>query len=495
MSQRNDKQISRRRVLRTAGVSVAAMTAAGLLNTPHVGGADVKPEPKIAKGDKLRIALIGCGGQGTGTHIPAAMKEELVAVVDPDPARQDKALAAGQAKAKLVNPNFDPAKVKRFDDYRKLFDAKGKQLDGILVATPNPHHALPAILAMKLGIGAYVEKPMCFDLREARIMSELSIKQKVATQMGNQGHSGEGYRRLCEYIWAGAIGNVTEVYCWSDRANGGAGPRPPEQEPPAGMNWDHWIGPAPFRKFHKDLHPHEWHGWHDFGGGSLGNMGAHVLDGAHWALKLGHASTVEVEDMVGGSDERFPLGVRIRWDFAAREGMPPVKLWWYDGKKKGAAGGTGKTTDADANDDAVDTKARNIPPIVLELEKKYKTTLDKNGTVFVGDKGIMVSGTYGGGVRMLPDEAQKAFPSPAKSLPRVSGGHHGSYYNAIRTGQPASSNFETAAKLTEIILLGGVAMRMGKGKKLDWDGEKMEFPNSPEATKLVGREYRKGWEM
>ncbi len=482
---------SRRHLLQSA----AALTAAGLLNTPHVGGADEPAAPKVGPNDKLRIAVIGCGGQGSGTHIPAAVGERLVAIVDPDPAKQDKALVNAVDKAKKLKVNFDPTAVRKFDDYRVLFDKMGKEIDGISVATPNHHHALPAVIAMKLGIGAYVEKPMAYNLAEARLMSDLSIKHKVATQMGNQGHSGEGYRRLCEYIWAGAIGNITEVYCWSDRANGGVGPRPPAIAPPAGMNWDHWIGGAPFREFHKDLHPHEWHGWHDFGDGSLGNMGCHVMDGAHWALKLGHATSVEVEDMVGGSNERFPLGVRIRWEFAARENMPAVKVWWFDGKKKGAAAAKPDAA-ADPNEDTVDAKARNKPPMVDELETKFKTKLDSNGTIFVGDKGIMVAGTYGGGVRMLPDSAQKAFPSPEKTIPRPKvKGHHGDYFNAIRTKDLACSNFETAAKLTEIILLGALAMRMGKGKKLEWDGEKAVFTNSPEATKLVGREYRKGWEV
>ena len=487
---------SRRRVLAS---SAAALTAAGLLRTPHVWGADEKPAPKIAKTDKLRIAVIGCGGQGRGAHIPAAMRENLVAIVDPDPACQDKALAAGKGKAALVNPNFDPAKVRRFADYRKLFDAMGKDLDGVLIATPNHHHALPAMIAMQLGIGAYVEKPLCYSIAEGRRLAELSVKHKVATQMGNQGHSGEGYRRLCEYIWAGAIGNVTEVYCWSDRANGGTGPRPPKADPPKGMDWDAWIGPAPYRDFHEKLHPHTWHTYHDFGGGSLGNMGAHVMDGAHWALKLGHPTSVEVEDMVGGTDERFPMGVRLRWDFAAREGMPPVKVWWFDGKARSAGAKPGEDAPkvdaaSGAIDDTVDLKARNLPPIVKELQEKYNTKLDSNGTVFVGDKGIMVSGTYGGGVRMLPDEAQKKFPPPAKTIERVSGGHHGNYYNAIRTGTKACSNFETASKLTEILILGGIAMRVGKGKRLEWNGDKAEFANSPEATRMVGRESRKGWE-
>ena len=153
-----------------------------------------------------------------------------------------------------------------------MFDKLHKQIDAVFVATPNHHHALPSMIAMQLGKGVYCEKPLCHDMAEARKLREMSHKYKVATQMGNQGHCDEGYRRLCEYVWAGVIGKITETHCWCDRSNGGVGPRPPTQPVPAGMHWDEWIGPAPYRDFHADLHPHEWHGWYDFGNGSLGNM-------------------------------------------------------------------------------------------------------------------------------------------------------------------------------------------------------------------------------
>jgi len=216
---------SRRRFLRHAAAASAAVAASRTVHMPYVLGA-------AQPGKKLRVAVIGCGGQGTGAHVPQAAREHLVALVEPDP----KKLAGALERAKKINGDLDVSTVKTFSDYRKLFDAMAKEIDAILVATPNHHHAPPALMAMKLGIAAYVEKPMCYQISEARRMAEFSKQYKVATQMGNQGHSGEGYRRLCEYIWAGAIGKVTEVYCWSDRANGGVGPRPPTIKPPEGMD-------------------------------------------------------------------------------------------------------------------------------------------------------------------------------------------------------------------------------------------------------------------
>ncbi|MCY3023051.1 MAG: Gfo/Idh/MocA family oxidoreductase, partial [Planctomycetota bacterium] len=476
---------SRREFLKRAAVCAGAVAGAQAIGAPYILAAGAT--------DKLRVAVIGCGGQGTGTHVPAAMGEQLVALVDAD----EKSIANAfkrtkevieKAKDKDAYKGFDAAKVRVFSDYRKLFDEMGKEIDAISVATPNHQHALPALMAMKLGKGAYVEKPMAYNISEARMLAEWSVKYKVATQMGNQGHSGESYRRLCEYIWAGAIRKVTEVHCWSDRANGGVGPRPPTLPVPKGMNWENWIGPGPYRDYHKDLHPHEWHGWHDFGDGSLGNMGCHVLDGAVWALKLGHPTSIEVEEMAGGTEERYPIGTKIRWDFPAREDMPPVKLYWYDGKRKGIRkAGEGDTPDSVARNDA------NRPALFAELEKKYDRKFETNGTFYIGDKGIMFTGCYGGGVRIIPEEQHKAFPQPGKTLPRPKGaGHHGNFFQACKGGEPACSNFEVASRLTEIVLLGCLAIKAGLGKKVEWDGPTMKCTNVPELNKHLSREYRKG---
>jgi len=317
---------TRREFLKSALVAAGSMSAVQVFAASKKKAVS-KPTVTVRAEKPLRVAVIGCGGQGRGTHVPPAAREQLVALVDPD----DDCLNKASKRAKDMVPDIDPRKIRTFNDYRKLFDAMGKELDAVLIATPNHHHALPALMAMQLGINVYVEKPMAYNIAEARLLAEHSKKYKVATQMGNQGHCGEGIRRLCEYIWAGAIGNVTEVYSWTDRTNGGIGPRPPSEPPPAGMHWNEWIGPAPYRDYHDDLHPHEWHGWHDFGDGSLGNMGCHVLDCPHWSLKLGHPSSIEHEEATGGTDERFPFGNRIRWEYPSRGDMPPVKIYWYDG--------------------------------------------------------------------------------------------------------------------------------------------------------------------
>ena len=218
-------------------------------------------------GDKVRFVQIGCGGRGASAHLPAAQNEQLVAIVDVDENRH------AFVKKWLQGKGGDADKLQVFTDYRKMFDKVSKDFDAVFIATPNHHHALPALIAMQLGKNVYCEKPVCHDIAEARALRAMAAKTKVATQMGNQGHCEDGYRKLCEYIWGGVIGKVTETHSWTNRANGGEGPRPPKLPVPAGMHWDEWIGPAPFRDFHDDIHPHEWHGWYDFGNGSLGNMG------------------------------------------------------------------------------------------------------------------------------------------------------------------------------------------------------------------------------
>jgi predicted dehydrogenase len=343
---------------------------------------------------------------------------------------------------------------------------------------------------MQLGKGAYVEKPMCHTVQEARAMAAASLKYKVPTQMGNQGHCGEGYRRVCEYIWAGAIGNVTEVHCWSDRANGGNGPREPLPLPP-GMHWDEWIGPSPYRDFHKDLHPHEWHGWYDFGNGSLGNMACHVMDGAVWALKLKWPTSIEAEVVNGGTDERYPVGDRLRYDFPARGNMPALKLFWWDGKKPGAKGAA-----KGDEEDNVAPGSQFYPPLVQEWRKKTGLKLESNGTLYIGDKGVLFSGTYGSGVTLLPPEKMKEVPVPAQSIPRVKGGSFGEFLEAVRNKKPETcSNFEVAAVLTEIVILGNLAQKAGLGKKVEWDGQNMKCTNTAAQNLLVQRPNRKGWEM
>jgi predicted dehydrogenase len=470
-----DKNLNRRLFLKRAMAAAGALSAA-----PHVWGPNLLA---ASSGDKLTCAVIGCGGRGM-SHLAAASGQNLVAIVDVYEKRHDAVRKALQDK------KIEVGQLQAFTDYRRLFEKLGRQLDAVFIATPNHQHALPAMMAMQLGKNVYCEKPVCHDIGEARTLREMARRYKVTTQMGNQGHCEEGYRRLCEYIWAGAIGKITETHSWTDRANGGVGPRPPSQPPPAGLHWEEWIGPAPYRDYHPDLHPHEWHGWYDFGNGSIGNMGCHVLDGVYWALKLEHPTSIEAEEMRGGSDERYPTGSRIRWDFPARADMPAVKVYWYEGLNKST------TAEPAGNLRTAKGDARNLPPLLLELRRKYPDEeLDRgdSGTLYVGDKGVIFTGTYGDRMHIVPLEKMREAPQPPKTLPRPKN-IFADFIEACLAGKTDGAvSFEYGTRLTEFALLGNLAQQAGLGKKLEWDGPNMKVTNLPEINRWVKREYRQGW--
>ncbi len=407
-----------------------------------------------------------------------------MALVDVD----DNRLAS--AKNWLKSKEQDAGKIRAFTDYRVMFDKLGKDIDAVFIATPNHHHALPAMIAMQMGKNVYCEKPVCHDIGEARAMRALAAKTKVATQMGNQGHCEEGYRKLCEYIWAGAIGNVTETHSWTNRANGGEGPRPPKEPVPAGLHWDEWIGPAPYRDYHSDLHPHEWHGWYDFGNGSIGNMGCHVLDGVYWALKIEHPTSIEVEQLRGGSDERYPTGCRVRWDVPARAGMPALKAYWYEGLNATTTGKPSGSLRAVKGDD------RNLPALLLELRENYPDEeLDggDSGTLYVGDKGVIFTGTYGDKMHVVPYAKMKETPAPARTLPRPQN-IFADFLEAVRSGKTETAvPFDYGTRLTEFAILGNLDMKAGQDHKVMWDGPNMKVTNLPELNAWVQRPSRKGW--
>ncbi|HEY5316079.1 MAG TPA: Gfo/Idh/MocA family oxidoreductase [Pirellulales bacterium] len=459
----------------------AAVATGGLL------AAQCLPEREAAfaaeSADKLNCVVIGCGGRGA-THIATAAGQNLVALVDADEQRLDRARALAKSK------HADPDQIQVFTDYRAMFDKLAKQIDAVFIATPNHQHALPAMIAMQLGKGVYCEKPLCHTIAEARTLAAMAARYKVATQMGNQGHCQEGYRRLCEYVWAGTVGPITETHSWTNRANGGIGPRPAPLPVPAGLNWESWIGPAPFRDYHLDLHPHQWHGWYDFGNGSLGNMGCHVLDGVYWSLKLEHPSQVEVEQMFGGSDQRYPTGTRIRWDFPARGAMPAVKAYWYDGRI-----GKGDTGDANIAVAKGPRGTSNLPPLLAELKKKYPDEkFDSSGTLYVGEKGILYTGTYGSNMRIVPHQQMLETPEPAKTLPRPSSVAD-DFLAAVREGRTdTASAFDYSARLTEFTLLGNLAQHAGAGQPVEWDGPNMKVTNLANLNQWVKQDYRAGWQ-
>lgn len=464
--------LNRRSFLRRAAATVGSLTAAPFL-----------PSQAAESADKLNCVVIGCGGRGA-THVATAAGQNLVALVDADEKRLDSARSLAKSK------HADPERIQVFTDYRTMFDKIAKQVDVVFIATPNHQHALPATIAMQLGKGVYCEKPLCHTIAEARSLAATAARCKVATQMGNQGHCQEGYRRLCEYVWSGAVGRITETHSWSDRANGGIGSRPATSATPTGLHWDSWIGPAPFRDYHIDLHPHEWHGWYDFGNGSLGNMGCHVLDGVFWALKLGHPSRIEVEQMSGGSNQRYPTGTRIRWDFPARGEYPAVKVYWYDGRS-----GNGDTGDGNKAVPKGRRGTPNLPPLLAELKKRYPDEkFEPNGTLYVGEKGILYTGTYGGNMRIVPSKQMLETPPPGKTLPRTSSVAD-DFLRAVRQGRTnTAASFDYSARLTEFILLGNLAQHAGSGKPVEWDGPNMKVTNLQDLNQWVKREYRKGWQ-
>jgi hypothetical protein len=437
-----------RRSSRRRFIQQATLAGAGF----WLGGSSRAAEPKGAN-EKLNIAVVGCGGQG-GSNLGAVSGENIVALCDVDEKR------AASAFSKYPD-------VKKFADFRKMFDEVGKEIDAVVVSTPDHMHAPIGLTAMKLGKHVYCEKPLTHSVSEARLMRETAARMKVATQMGNHGTAGTGFRQNVEIIQSGALGPVKEVHVWSNRPIWAQGmtTRPKEMpDVPATLSWDLWLGVAAERPYHNAYLPFSWRGWWDFGTGALGDMACHTANLPFMALKLGYPTAIEAETS-GLSPESPPRWSVIRFDFPARGDLPPVKFTWYDGGKK-------------PSDD-----------VLQEVAKVGK--VPASGCLIVGAKGqLFTSNDYGQDRKLLPEEAFKDYKLPEPTLPR-SPGHHKEWILACKGGKSALSNFDYAAFLTETILLGNVAMRVGK--RIDWDGPSMKSSNCPEAEKFVKREYRKGW--
>lgn len=437
---------SRREVLATS-----AATAVGFTFIPrHVLGAADQPAPSA----KLNIGCIGIGGQGGGVtrDLASFAGVNIAALCDVD----DK-YAANTIRQYPGRPFYK--------DYRVMFE-KEKNLDAVMIATPDHWHAPIALAAMKLGKHVYVEKPLSHSIEEARLMGEVASKTKVVTQMGNNGHGGEGLRLTKEWIDAGVIGKVTEVHTWSDRPgtfwkNQGK-PRPEGTPPvPASLDWDMWLGPAPHRPYHPSYAPRQWRGVFDFGCGALGDMMVHNADPAWYALDLGSPDSVEAE-MGPTNDDTFPEWCIVTWHFAAKGTRGAVKLVWYDGGKK--------------------------PPLPPGSETDRK--LSDNGIYFVGDKGVILCGGWSGAPSLVPDSAMKDFKAPAKTIPR-SVGHRLEWVNACLAGKPedAKAGFWYSAPFTESLLIGVLPIRLGK--KITWDAKAMKAVGMPEADVLIRKPYRK----
>jgi hypothetical protein len=443
------REFARKKLSRRSFMSSAAAAAAFTIVPRHVLGGAGNTSPS----EKLNIAGIGVAGRGAG-DIGEVSSENIVALCDVDFRH-----AAGTFKKY--------PKARQYRDFRKMLDKENKNIDAVVVATPDHTHAVAAMTAIKMGKHVYCEKPLAHDIYEVRQLTEAAREHKVATQLGNQGQASESTRLVCEFIWDGAIGPVREVHSWCNRPISPRGMDRPKDTPPVpeGLSWDLWLGTAPERPYHPCYLPFTWRGWWDFGTGVLGDIGCHQFVSIFRALKLGYPTSVEACTS-GVNSETAPLASLVRYEFPGRGDMPPVKLTWYDGGL--------------------------MPPRPAELEDGRRFgSADDN--LYVGDKGKMLSH------RLIPEAKMKEYKQPPKTLPR-SPGHHKEWIRACKGGPPAGSNFEASGPMAEVVLLGNIAVRMSqqlyeKGLKLYYDGPNMRITNLPEANKYIKREYRKGWTL
>jgi len=500
--------ISRRSFVRDTATAAAAFAVGPMIVPRHVlGGAGY-----VAPSRKLNVAMVGFGGMGlSNMNALVAAGENIVAVCDIDYAYVERSIAGrlrprnGQTTAPPEGVALQAAymKAKKYDDFRDMLD-KQKDIDAVVVATPDHLHAIIAYTAMKAGKHVYVQKPLTFSVQEARILAKAARDTKVVTQMGNQGHSMEGTRRINELIAAGVIGPVHEVHVWTDRpqrfwAQGIPRPGTPIPPPqvdagvpphwnmrtvdnavlramaddpqtvPPGVHWDLFLGPTTRDiKYHPAYHPFSWRGFVDFGVSAIGDMGAHLIDQPFWALGLTYPTGIIASSTPWGGGEKdpgtYPLAMTAAYEFAARGSAPPVRLTWYDG---------------------------GLLPV---LTADVPLPREGGGGVFVGEKGFITYETYGNNPTVYPESLRAAADAVPKTFPRVTTSHEANWANACKGEGTASSPFEYAAKLTETMLLGIVALRAGQSKKIYYDGAKMQVTNLPEVNRWLTREYRAGWQ-
>ena len=406
----SSQDLTRRAFL--AATTTSALAVISGCATTRVNGARVVPK-RFSPNQQLNIAGIGAGGQAAG-DIQRCMTENIVALADPDWGN--------------CGPMFELLPdAKKFKDYRVMLEQM-PEIDACIISTPDHTHAPAAYRAMKLGKHVYVQKPLTHTVAEARLLQRTAQEMGVVTQMGNQGHSGDGVRELCEMLWDGAIGGVTEAHTWTDRPiwpQGFAAPLPGEPVPDT-MDWDLWIGSARMRPYNPGYAPFKWRGWWEFGCGALGDMACHVMDPAWWALKLGEAGHYQVEVVMqeGMTAEGCPLRSTIKYDFPARAGMPPVTVYWYDG-----FWGEG------------DEKRYNRPARPEGIPEEED--IGGNGSLFYGSDGILSSGTYGGNSRLLPVARMEDYTMPEPYLTRVPEGKHDPHWvRACKGLEDATSDFD-----------------------------------------------------
>lgn len=416
--------------------------------------------------DVLRVAVVGAGGRGADDlHDLRPTGARIVALCDCDERR-----AAASFR--------DYPDARRFSDWRKLLEAHD-DFDAVLVAIPDHNHAIVSVNAMKLGKHVYCEKPLAHSIWEARQMAKAAAEARVATQMGTQGHAFPGTRQAVEVIRSGAIGDVRELHVWTNRPMGWwpqGITRPTDTPPvPSGLDWNVWLGPAPARPYNPAYVPFKWRGWWDFGTGAIGDMGVHNLDTAFWGLELTAPTSVKIKGCSPAfndpsAKETLPLWSLLEFEFPARGALPPVTMHWYDGGK--------------------------LPPADLFDGELVPHT--DGGSLLIGTKGKLLTRTWHGGENksdwfvLLPRKQFADYRPPSPTLPRVRS-HHQEWVDAcLGRGKPLS-NFGYAAVLTESLLLGDLALRVGKD--LQWDAAQMRASNCPEARRFIQPTFRSGWSL
>jgi predicted dehydrogenase len=444
-------RLTRRQFLGQAARTGSAAAVASTLTAPATGA------PR-SPNDKLNIAIIGPGGRG-GANLQGVSTENIVALCDVDERRG--AAAFGKFP-----------RAKRYRDFRRMLSELDKHIDAVVVSTPDHTHAAASVIAMKMGKHCYCEKPLTWCVHEARVVRQTAAQHKVATQMGNQGTASAGLRSGVKVLQAGIIGKVREIHVWSDRPwNGWAqGKKRPKDTPPvpAGLDWDLWLGPAPKRPYHPEYVPTHWRMWQEFGTGALGDMGCHTMNLPAWALKLEDPTSIEAESFPM-NDETYPKWSIVHWEFPARGELPTVKLTWYDGWAHGG---------------------KRPPQEWLDGKQ-----LTKSGALLIGEKGkFYQTNDTGTSWMLLPEDRFRDNTDVAAITGATQGvDHHQEWIAACKGGPPAKSNFDYAARLAETVVLGNVALRMGK--RIEWDAERMQAKNCPEAEPLITRPYRDGWTL
>ncbi|MEC8929036.1 MAG: Gfo/Idh/MocA family oxidoreductase [Verrucomicrobiota bacterium] len=430
--------LTRRRFLQASAVALPAFV----------------PSRVFGANDRLNVAAIGCGGKGA-VDIDGCARENIVALCDVD-----------YTRAAATFKRFDNAN--RYPDFRVMMEKEGKHIDAVTVSTPDHTHAVAAALALRMGKHVYCQKPLTHKVDEARLLTKLAREKKVATQMGNQGHSNPDSRRLVELIRGGALGKVKEAHVWTDRPIWPQGIDRPKDTPrvPDTLDWNLWLGPAPQRPYHPAYVPFKWRGWWDFGTGALGDMGCHNQDLAYWALDLRDPVTVEATSHSSVNEETAPKWSVVQYLFPKNKRRGAVKLVWYDGGKK--------------------------PDPALVKEK----TLPKNGSIIIGTKDTLYVPMYWGPGRFLSGAKMSDFKNIPETLPKPKnfGRHHyQEWIDACKGGPAALSNFDYAGPMTESVLLANVALRAGR--KIEWDAQAMRVTNHPKANAFVRHSYRKGWKL